>query len=120
MYGLKPVPFRLKPVPFKGRDTQDYFNKLLEQFSHSCALFSSVQGGFFLRKKPLIIVLSVYSNWRTAIARQSARGRCGSSGGAKPRLRIDQQPRQRAHSRKQSGGEKRRFPSKMRGDERRE
>jgi hypothetical protein len=26
-----------------------------------------VQGGFFLRKKPLIIVLSVYSNWRTAI-----------------------------------------------------
>jgi len=30
MYGLKPVPFKLKPVPFKGRDTQDYFNKLLE------------------------------------------------------------------------------------------
>jgi len=41
MYGLK-------PVPFKGGDTQDYFNKLL-------------------RKKPLIIVLTVYSNWRTAI-----------------------------------------------------
>jgi len=40
----------------------------LEQFSNSCALFSCVQGGFFLRKKPLIIVLSVYSNWRTAIA----------------------------------------------------
>jgi hypothetical protein len=30
MYGLKPVPFKLKPVPFKGRDTQDYFNKLPE------------------------------------------------------------------------------------------
>ena len=60
MYGLK-------PVPFKGGDTQDYFNKLLEQFSNSCALLSSVQGGFFLRKKPLIIVLSVYSNWRTPI-----------------------------------------------------
>jgi len=30
MYGLKPVPFKLKPVPFNGRDTQDYFNKLLE------------------------------------------------------------------------------------------
>jgi len=70
MYGLKPVPFKLKPVPFKGRDTQDYFNKLLEQFSNSCALFSCVQGGSFLRKRPLIIVLSVYSNWRTARASQ--------------------------------------------------
>ena len=38
-------------------------------FSNSCALFSSVQGGF-LRKKPLIIVHSVHSNWRTAIARR--------------------------------------------------
>jgi hypothetical protein len=36
MYGLKPVPFKLKPVPFKGGDTQDYFNKLLEQFSNCC------------------------------------------------------------------------------------
>jgi hypothetical protein len=26
-----------------------------------------VQGGFFSRKKPLITVLSVYSNWRTAV-----------------------------------------------------
>ena len=69
MYGLKPVPFKLKPVPFKGGDTQDYFNKLLEQFSNSCALLSCVQGGFFLRKNPLIFALSVYSNWRTAIAR---------------------------------------------------
>jgi len=39
----------------------------LEQFSNSCALLSCVQGGSFLRKKPLIIVLSVYSNWRTPI-----------------------------------------------------
>jgi len=39
-------------------------------FSNSCALFSSVQGGF-LRKKPLIIVHSVYSNWRTAITSMS-------------------------------------------------
>jgi hypothetical protein len=38
----------------------------LGRFSNSCALVSSVQGGF-LRKKPLIIVHSVYSNWRTAI-----------------------------------------------------
>jgi len=52
-FKLKPVPFKLKPVPFKGRDTQDYFNKLLEPFSNSCALFSSVQGGFFLRKSHL-------------------------------------------------------------------
>ena len=66
-FKLKPVPFKLKPVPFKGGDTQDYFNKLLEPFSNSCALFGSVQGGFFSRKKPLIMVLSVYSNWRTAI-----------------------------------------------------
>jgi hypothetical protein len=35
MYGLKPVPFRLKPVPFKGGDTQDDFNKLLENFSET-------------------------------------------------------------------------------------
>ena len=66
-FKLKPVPFKLKPVPFKGGDTQDYFNKLLEQFSNSCALLSCVQGGFFLREKPLIIVLSVCSNWRTAM-----------------------------------------------------
>jgi hypothetical protein len=66
-FKLKPVPFKLKPVPFKGGDTQDYFNKLLEQFSNSCALFSCVQGGSFLRTKALIIVLSVHSNWRTAI-----------------------------------------------------
>jgi hypothetical protein len=35
MYGLK-------PVLFKGRDTQDYFNKLLEPFSNSCALFRAL------------------------------------------------------------------------------
>jgi hypothetical protein len=27
-----------------------------------------VQGGFFLRKKPLGILLSLYSNWRNALA----------------------------------------------------
>ena len=53
MYGLKPVPFKLKPVPFKGGDTQDYFNKLLERFSNSRGVTNVVQGGFFLRKKPL-------------------------------------------------------------------
>jgi len=68
MYGLK-------PVPFKGRDTQDYFNKLLEQFSNSCGLFSCVQGGSFLREKPPIILLSVYSNWRTAITARPTRER---------------------------------------------
>ena len=30
MYGLK-------PVPFKGRDTQDYFNKLLERLTAAAA-----------------------------------------------------------------------------------
>jgi hypothetical protein len=32
-----------------------------------CALCGCVRGDFFLRKKPLIILPSVYSNWRTAI-----------------------------------------------------
>jgi hypothetical protein len=41
----------------------------LEQFSNSCAVFSFVRGGFFLREKPHIILLPVYSNWRTAVAR---------------------------------------------------
>jgi hypothetical protein len=40
----------------------------LEQFSNSCALFSFVRGGFFSRKKPLVILLPVYINWRTAVA----------------------------------------------------
>ena len=39
----------------------------LERFSNTRALTSGVQGGFFLRKKPLERVASVYSNWRTAI-----------------------------------------------------
>ena len=39
----------------------------LERFSNSGALSGSVQGDFFLRKKPLGIVISVYSNWRTAV-----------------------------------------------------
>lgn len=41
---------------------------LLERFSNTCALSSYVQGGFFLRKKPLERMASVYSNWRTAVA----------------------------------------------------
>jgi hypothetical protein len=40
---------------------------LLERFSNLRALSRHVQGGFFLRKKPLGILPSVYSNWRTAI-----------------------------------------------------
>jgi cytochrome c oxidase assembly factor CtaG len=39
----------------------------LERFPNSRALSGGVQGGFFLRKKSLDIVPSVYSNWRTAI-----------------------------------------------------
>jgi hypothetical protein len=49
----------------------------LERFSNSCALSGSVQGGFFLRKKPLDIVPSVYSSWRTAINAGSDTS-CGS------------------------------------------
>lgn len=39
----------------------------LERFSNSRALSGDVQGGLFFRKKPLDIVPSMYSNWRTAI-----------------------------------------------------
>jgi hypothetical protein len=39
----------------------------LERFSNSRALFAGVQGGFYLMKKPLNIVHSVNSNWRTAV-----------------------------------------------------
>ena len=44
-------------------------NRRLDRFSNPYALANSVKGGFFLRKKPFIIVLSVHSNWRTAIMR---------------------------------------------------
>ena len=60
-----------------------------EQFSNSCALFSSVQGGFILRKKPLIIVLSVYINWRTAIA---AEGMLLAALAAAPALTAQEAP----------------------------
>jgi hypothetical protein len=40
---------------------------LLELFSNRCSPIETVQGDFFLRKKPLAAVASVYSNWRTAI-----------------------------------------------------
>src|ERR1035437_5313181 len=41
----------------------------LERFSNTYVLTDSIEGGFFLRKKPLCGVVSVYSNWRTAIVR---------------------------------------------------
>ncbi len=40
----------------------------LEQFSNSRGVFRTLQGGFFLRKKPLGRSDSIYTNWRTAIA----------------------------------------------------
>jgi len=40
----------------------------LERFSNTYVLTGFIDGGFFLRKKPLCGVVSVYSNWRTAIA----------------------------------------------------
>jgi|GEM_PF-337151 hypothetical protein len=48
--------------------------KLLEHFSNTRAVFSCVQGGFFLRKKPLGILLSLYTNWKNALARTAAQG----------------------------------------------
>ena len=43
------------------------YETLLERFSNTYVLTDSIEGGFFLRKKPLCGVVSVYSNWRTAI-----------------------------------------------------
>jgi hypothetical protein len=40
----------------------------LEHFSNTRAVLSGVQGGFFLRKKPLGILLSLYTNWKNALA----------------------------------------------------
>ena len=40
---------------------------ILERFSNTYVLTDSIEGGFFLRKTPLCGVVSVYSNWRTAI-----------------------------------------------------
>jgi hypothetical protein len=40
----------------------------LERFSNTYVPTDSIEGGFFLRKKPLSGVVSVYRNWRTAIA----------------------------------------------------
>jgi hypothetical protein len=34
---------------------------------------SGVQGGFFLRKKPLGILLSLYTNWKNALASEEFR-----------------------------------------------
>jgi hypothetical protein len=42
----------------------------IERFSNSCSPFKAEKGGFFLRKKPLGILLSGYSDWRTALMRQ--------------------------------------------------
>jgi hypothetical protein len=40
----------------------------LEHFSNTRAVLSCVQGGFFLRKKSLGILLSLYTNWKNALA----------------------------------------------------
>jgi hypothetical protein len=45
------------------------FTDISERFSNRCILDSSVEDGFFLRKKPLSGVVSGYSYWRTSIAR---------------------------------------------------
>jgi hypothetical protein len=39
----------------------------VEHFSNMRAVLSGVQGGFFLRKKPLGILLSLYTNWKNAL-----------------------------------------------------
>jgi hypothetical protein len=37
-----------------------------ERFSSLCGVSGFEQGGYALRKKPLAMVPSLYSNWRTA------------------------------------------------------
>jgi hypothetical protein len=45
----------------------------LERFSNPYVFTGFVEGGFFLRKKPLCGMVPVYSNWRTAIPLAFAR-----------------------------------------------
>jgi hypothetical protein len=40
----------------------------IERFSNSYALTGLIGSGFSLRKKPLSIIASIYSYWRTAVA----------------------------------------------------
>src|ERR1017187_9340991 len=51
------------------------YETLLERFSNTYVLTDSIEGGFFLRKKPLSCVVSVYSIWRTAIATPASKDR---------------------------------------------
>jgi hypothetical protein len=51
----------------------------LEHFSNTRAVLSGVQGGFFLRKKPLGILLSLYTNWKNAL-----NSHCGSDNDSVP------------------------------------
>jgi hypothetical protein len=51
----------------------------LERFSNTYALTNSVEGGFFLMKKPLGGKVSVYSKWRTAITVRIGISRAGGA-----------------------------------------
>ena len=70
------VPQGLEPAIFLAMfDTAEamFFQKrselqnALEHFSNTRAEFDCVQGVFFLRKKTLGILLSLYSNWKNAL-----------------------------------------------------
>ena len=73
----------------------------LERFSNTYVLTDSIEGGFFLRKKPLCGVVSVYSNWRIAITaprrvhRSQLDGRGGSA--ARPLDCRQDCPKNRTH-----------------------
>jgi hypothetical protein len=55
----------------------------LERFSNLQILTSFVEGGFFLKKKPLGGVVPVYINWRTAlVAEAGADGHAFAANGA--------------------------------------
>jgi len=52
----------------KGKSQKREFDLVgIEHFSNTRAVLSGVQGGFFLRKKPLGILLSLYTNWKNAL-----------------------------------------------------
>src|ERR1035438_6986948 len=77
------------------------YGTLLERFSNTYVLTDSIEGGFFLRKKPLCGVVSVYSNWRTAITapRRVHRGQLDGRGGSAARPLDCRQdcPKNRTH-----------------------
>jgi hypothetical protein len=50
-----------------GKQCHCFLAGSIERFSNWYSLTYFIEGGFFLRKKPLSLLASVYSYWRTAL-----------------------------------------------------